>query len=89
MVSIINTARIKQRSVVIALFNLKKASGKFHHNLISEVLRHHHVPDQIQQLIQSLYSKFQTSIVAESLQTPFHYSGMWCSSAALPRPADL
>ena len=71
MANIINTARIKQKSLVITLLDLKNAFGEVHHNLISEVLRYHHVPDQIQLLIQSLYSNFQTSIVTESFQTPF------------------
>ena len=70
MANIINTARIKQKSLVITLLDLKNAFGEVHHNLISEVLRYHHVPDQIQLLIQSLYSNFQTSIVTESFQTP-------------------
>ena len=69
--NIINTARIKQKSLVITLLDLKNAFGEVQHNLISEVLRYHHVPDQIQLLIQSLYSNFQTSIVTESFQTPF------------------
>jgi hypothetical protein len=39
MAHIINTARIKQRSVVITLLDLKNAFGELHHNLIHEVLR--------------------------------------------------
>ena len=63
MATIINTARIKQRSPVITLLALKNVFGDGHHNCISEVLRYHHVLDQIQQLIQSLNSNFQMSIV--------------------------
>ena len=35
MANVINNARIKQRSVVITLFDLKNAFGEVHHNLIS------------------------------------------------------
>ena len=55
---IINKARIKQRSVVITLLDLKKAFGEVNHNLIPQVLKYHHIPDQIQQLIKNLYSDF-------------------------------
>jgi hypothetical protein len=52
----INTARIKQRSVVITLLDLKNAFGELHHNLIHEVLQYHHIPGQINNLIRSLYN---------------------------------
>ena len=44
MAHIINKARIKQRSAVITLIDLKNAFGEVYHNLISEVLCCHHVP---------------------------------------------
>ena len=47
MANIINNARIKKRSVVITLLDLKKLLVEAHHNLISEVLKYHHVPDHI------------------------------------------
>ena len=71
MANVINNARIKQRSVVITLLDLKNAFGEVHHNLISELLKYHHIPDHIQLLISSLYSNFQTSIISNSFQTPF------------------
>ena len=43
MASIIDKARIKQRSVVITLIDLKNAFGEVHHNLIKEVLIHQYV----------------------------------------------
>jgi len=58
MANVTNNARIKQRSVVINLLDFKNAFGKIHHNLISEVLKYHHIPDHIQMLISSLYSNF-------------------------------
>ena len=71
MANVINTARIKQKSLVITLLDLKNAFGEVHHNLIPSVLRYHHIPDHIQMLIRSLYSNFQTSIITDSFQTPF------------------
>ena len=44
MANAINTARIKQRSLVITVLDLKNAFGEVHHSLIPEVLKHHHVP---------------------------------------------
>ena len=66
MANSINNARIKQRSVVITLLDLKNAFGEVHHNLISEVLMYYHVPSH-----RSLCSNFQTSIITDSFQTPF------------------
>ena len=71
MASVINNARIKQRSVFITLLDFKNAFGEVHHNLISEVLKYHHIPDHIQILLSSLYSNLQTSIISNSCQTPF------------------
>ena len=45
MSQIINKVRIKQRSVVITLLDLKNAFGEVHHNLIPAVLKYHHIPD--------------------------------------------
>ena len=71
MAHIINTARTKQRSLVITLLDLKNAFGELHHNLIYEVLKYHHIPDPINELIRSLYTNFQTSIITEQFSTPF------------------
>ena len=71
MANVINTARIKQRSLVITLLDLKNAFGEVHHSLLPEVLKYHHVPTHIQLLIRSLYSNFQTSIITSSFQTPY------------------
>ena len=38
MANVTNTARIKQKSLVITLLDLKNAFGEVHHNLIPEVL---------------------------------------------------
>ena len=67
----INKARLKQRSLVITLLDLRNAFGEVHHNLIPEVLQHHHIPSHIQTIIDNLYFNFHTSIVTNSFRTPF------------------
>ena len=64
MAHIINKARMKQHSVVITLLELKNTFGKVDHNLIPTILKIHHIPDHIQQLINNLYSHFYTSILS-------------------------
>ena len=54
MSHIIDKARIKQRSLVITLLDLKNAFGEVYHNLIKSVLSYRHVPEKIQSLISSL-----------------------------------
>ena len=71
MAHIINWARSRERSLVITLLELKNAFGEVHHNLIGEVLRYHHVPNHVQQLISALYTDFETSIITRDLNTPF------------------
>ena len=53
------------------MLDLKNAFGELHHNLIYEVLKYHHIPDPINELIRSLYTNFQTSIITDQFSTPF------------------
>ncbi|CAB3996693.1 Hypothetical predicted protein [Paramuricea clavata] len=71
MAYMINQARIRQRSLVITLLDLKNAFGEVHHNLIQSVLGYHHIPKHIQFMIKSLYTNFKTSIITSDLNTPF------------------
>ena len=68
---IINKARIRQRSLVITLLDLKNAFGEVYHILIKSVLDYHHIPDQIRAAIEKLYTDFQTSIITSEFSTPF------------------
>ena len=43
----IKQAKLKQRSIVVTLLDLKNAFGEVHHNIIPVVLEHHHVPEEI------------------------------------------
>ena len=72
---LINHARINQRSSVITLLDLKNAFGEVHHSLITEVLNYHHMLEEIQKLISSLYSGFHTSVITKSFETPFILMG--------------
>ena len=71
MANIINKARIKQRSLVITLLDLKNAFGEVHHNLIQSILEYHHIPDHIKNVIKSLYTDFKTSVITSEFRTPF------------------
>ena len=71
MTNIINQARIKQRSVVITLVDLRNAFGEVHHNLIQSVLDYHHIPKHVSEIIKSLYTDFHTAIITSDFSTPF------------------
>ena len=75
MANIINSARLKQRSIVITLLDLKNAFGTVHHNLILEVLKFHHIPNHIRDFVRRLYTNFQTSLIAPHFQSPFLHAG--------------
>ena len=67
---IIEKVRTKQRSLVVTLLDLKNAFGEVHHNLIPTTLSYHHIPDNIQLLISSLYTDFKTFIITSHYNTP-------------------
>ena len=71
MAYLINHARIKQQSLVITLLDYKNAFGEVHHSLITEVLNYHHMPEEVQRLISSLYTGFHKSVITKSFATPF------------------
>ena len=67
---IIKNALKKQRQLVVTFFDLKNAFGEVvHHNLIRKVLQYHHVPDQVSQLILSLYTDYHVSILTKKYLT--------------------
>ena len=67
----INKARFKQRSLTITLLDLRNAFGEVHHKLIQRILEYHYIPEEIQQLIVSLYQDFHTSVISKDFATPF------------------
>ena len=71
MENIINQSRLKQRSLVITLIDLRNAFGTVNHNLIQSVLKYHHIPDNIAGIIANLYGAFHISILTENFNTRF------------------
>ena len=71
MSHIIDKARLKQRSLIVTLLDLKNAFGEVHHNLISAVYKYYHIPKQIDHLVKDLYSNFNTTIMTSHFKTPF------------------
>ena len=70
MAYLINKARLKQRSAIITLLDLKNAFGEIHHNLIKSALDYHHVPEMIQHLVTNLYIDFHSYIISDHFSTP-------------------
>ena len=68
---IIDKARLKQRSLIVTLLDLKNAFGEVNHNLISAVYKYHHIPEQIDHLVKDLYSNFNTTIMTSHFKIPF------------------
>ena len=74
MAYIINHARIRQRSLIITLLDLKNAFAKVHHNLIKSVLGYHHIPhiyDHILLIIKSLWTNIKTPVITSKFNIPF------------------
>ena len=70
MAYLINKARIKQRSALITLLDLKNTFGEVHNNLIKSVIAYHHVPDAIQSIVTSLHTDFHSYIISDGFSTP-------------------
>ena len=68
---LIRRARKQQRSLTIALLDLRNAFGEVHHKLIQTVLKYHQIPEHFQNCIANLYTDFRTVVVTEKYQTPF------------------
>ena len=71
MAYMINKARVRQRSLIITFLDLKNAFGEVHQRLIQRILDYHYIPDEVQQLVDSLYQDFYTSILSKDFATPF------------------
>ena len=74
MAYMINKARVKQRSLIITLLDLKNAFGEVHHMLIQRILDYHYIPDEVRQLINSFYQDFHTSVISKDFTTHFYSS---------------
>ena len=72
---LINQARAKQRSIVITLLYVKNAFCEVHHNLITDVLSHHHIPPEIREIVKHLYANFFTCVSKSEYTTEFIHFG--------------
>ena len=68
---LIREAKLKQKSIVITLLDLKNSFGEVQHNLIHTILKYHHVPDSFTSIVKNLYDGFHTSITTKDYATPF------------------
>ena len=66
---IIKNAKNKQRQLVVTLFDLKNAFGEVHHSLLTTVLKYHHIPEPIINLVSSLYYKHHISVLTNNFIT--------------------
>ena len=66
---VINHARKKQKSLTITLLDLKNAFGEVNHKLLISVLKYHHVPLAVIDLISSLYTDYHISITTDKFMT--------------------
>ena len=58
----IRHAKLKQRTLIMTLLDLKYAFCEVHHNLITELLKYHHMPNEVQNMISDSYGNFTTRI---------------------------
>ena len=68
---VINNARKSQRPLIVTLLDLRNAFGEVHHNLINCVLKHHHVPEDVREIVKNLYCCFKTSMLTDGFVTDF------------------
>ena len=71
LAQMIKQAKLKQRSIGVTLLDLKNAFGEVHHNIVPVVLKHHHVPEEIVNIVKSLYVQFHTTVTTSRFNTKF------------------
>ncbi len=60
---------------MVTLLDLGNAFGEEHHRLIPVILKYHHMPESVVQLIDSLYRNFRTTVITDSYSTEFIHVG--------------
>ena len=61
----IKHSRLKQKGLTITLIDLKNGFGEVNHNLMQSVLKYHHVPNDVCQFMQNLYSVFHLAVITK------------------------
>ena len=69
LAQIIHHAKLKERTLVVTLLDLKNAFGEDHHDHIMEILKYHHTPNEVQNMISDLYRNFTTRIACKDYIT--------------------
>ena len=63
MVSIIQDARMKHKSLTVCWLDLASAYGSVHHSLIDFSLKHYHAPTELRLMVQALYRDLPASVI--------------------------
>jgi hypothetical protein len=66
---VIRSAKRRQLSLFISLFDLKNAFGEIRHNLIRTSFKYHHMPDEFVDLFNNIYADFNISIACNNSTT--------------------
>ena len=64
-------AKLNQRSMIVTLLDLRNAFGEINHKLISSTLRYHHIPEEIINIIENIYSNSMIRVAKGDQRT--HY----------------
>ena len=65
LAQIIRHAKLKQRTLVVTLLDLKNAFGEVYHNLTMEILKYYHMPNEVQNMILDICGNFTTRIACK------------------------
>ena len=71
LTQLLNEARRHQRSIIVTLLDLRNAFGEVNHKLINLTLQCHHVPKEIIDLIDDIYTDSMISIAHDDENTKF------------------
>ena len=70
LASILQDAKKKHKSLSVCWLDLANAYGSVHHSLIDFSLRHYHAPEELQLMVQALYSDLSGSVITAEWSTP-------------------
>ena len=76
LTQIIRHAKLKQRTFVVTLLDLQNALGEVQHNLIMEILKYHHMPNEVQNMIGFIW-KLHHKNCLQRLHHRSHCSQTW------------
>ena len=68
---IIREAKINQKDLTVVWLDLANAYGSIPHKLIETALKHYHIPDHVQQIINGYFSNIQLRFAVGEQSTPW------------------